>query len=149
VDLKSEIDLFFSELSEIESHCVGQALRSMSADPAFVEQSERILDHDARFTLLKRMASVRKVSPEVLSQLEGADLRAAELREKRDELARTLSSISNDADLRGGSAGLRRPHRRNSIDVWIPTLGEIETCRAKTAKLQATLQAITRQVGDS
>jgi hypothetical protein len=134
VDLKSEIDRFVTEFSEVESHCVGEALRSLSADRDFVERSERILDHHARFTLLRRMASVRNLSPDVLSELDGADLRAAELREKRDELARTLSSIED---------------ARMAPDVWIPTIAEIEKCRMSTATLQATLEAITRQVARS
>jgi hypothetical protein len=131
VDLKSEIDRFVTEFSAVESHCVGEALRSLSADRDFVERSERILDHHARFTLLRRMASVRNLSPEVLSELADADARAAELREKRDELTRTLSSIDND---------------RVTTDVWIPTIAEIEMCRVGTATLQATLEAVTRQV---
>jgi len=134
VDLKSEIDRFVTEFSEVESQCVGEALRSLAADRAFVEQSEKILDHHARFTLLRRMASVRNLSPEVLSELDGADVRAAELREKRDALARTLSSIDND---------------RLAADVWIPTIAEIEKCRVSTATLQATLRAITRQVAST
>lgn len=144
MDLKHEIDLFFSEFSAVESSAVGEALRSLSADHAFVERSEKILDVHARFTLLKRMASVRNVSPEVLCELEGADLQAAELREKRDALTRTLSSIRNDA-AEGAASGARRPRRRGT-DVWIPTPGEIAKCRTSTAKLHATLQAITRQV---
>ncbi len=131
MDLKSEIDRFVTEFSAVESHCVGEALRSLSADRDFVERSERILDHHARFTLLRRMASVRNLSPEVLSELADADARAAELREKRDELTRTLSSIDND---------------RVTTDVWIPTIAEIEMCRVGTATLQATLEAVTRQV---
>jgi hypothetical protein len=131
VDLKSEIDRFVTEFSAVESHCVGEALRSLSADRDFVERSERILDHHARFTLLRRMASVRNLSPEVLSELADADARAADLREKRDELTRTLSSIDND---------------RVTTDVWIPTIAEIEMCRVGTATLQATLEAVTRQV---
>jgi hypothetical protein len=142
VDLKSEIDLFFTEFSAVESQGVGAALRSLSADREFVEQSEKILDHDARFTLLKRMASVRNMPPEVLSDLEGADLRAAELREKRDELARTLSSI-------GTESGRPSRNRRVRTDVWIPTMAEIEKCRTSTATLQATLQSITRLVASS
>lgn len=145
MDLKSEIDQFFSEFSEVESRGVGQALRSMSADDAFVERAEKLLDHDARFTLLKRMASVRNVSAELLSELEVADLRAAELREKRDELARTLSTIGQNArpEAKPRRAG---EVRRTATDVWIPTIGEIEQCRTSTAKLQATLQSIARQV---
>ncbi len=131
MDLKSEIDRFVTEFSAVESHCVGEALRSLSADRDFVERSERILDHHARFTLLRRMASVRNLSPEVLSELADADARAADLREKRDELTRTLSSIDND---------------RVTTDVWIPTIAEIEMCRVGTATLQATLEAVTRQV---
>ena len=136
MDLKSEIDLFFAEFSHVESHGLGAALRSMSADRAFVEQSEKILDHDSRFTLLKRMACVRNVSPDLLCELEDADLRAAQLREKRDELARTLGSIDG------------APPSRAARDVWIPTRAEIESCRTSTARLQRTLQAITRQVAD-
>ncbi len=147
MDLKSEIDRFVTEFSEVESHCVGEALRSLSADRDFVEQSEKILDHHARFTLLRRMASVRNLSPEVLSELEGADVRAAELREKRDELARTLSSIDNDRQ-HDGPAPARRS-RRVATDVWIPTIAEIEKCLVSTATLQATLRAITRQVAST
>ena len=148
MDLKSEIDLFFTEFSAVESCGVGEALRSLSADQAFVERSEKILDNHARFTLLKRMASVRNVPPEVLSELEGADLQAAELRAKRDALARTLSSIRNEVDDRA-PPGTRGRQRRVGTDVWIPTLGEIAKCRTSTAQLQATLQAITRQVASS
>ncbi len=144
MDLKSEIDRFVTEFSEVESHCVGEALRSLSADRNFVEQSEKILDHHARFTLLRRMASVRNLSPEVLSELDGADVRAAELREKRDELARTLSSIGTDRNQ--DDPALARRGGRLATDVWIPTIAEIEKCRVSTATLQATLRAITRQV---
>jgi len=145
VDLKSEIDLFFSEFSKVESHCVSEALRSMAPDEAFVDRSEKFLDHDARFTLLKRMASVRNVSVEVLSELEGADLRAAELRGKRDALARTLSSIDDAAARTEPEA--RGPKSRAATAVWVPTIAEIERCRTSTAQLKETLQAFTRQVG--
>jgi len=145
MDLKSEIDRFVTEFSEVESHGVGEALRSLSADQEFVERSEKILDHHARFTLLRRMASVRNLAPEVLFELAGADVRAAELREKRDELTRTLSSI--DDDRYDGDPAQRRSSRRAATDVWIPTIAEIEKCRTSTATLQATLRAITRQVG--
>jgi hypothetical protein len=143
MDLKREIDLFFSEFSKVESHCVSEALRSMAPDEAFVDRSEKFLDHDARFTLLKRMASVRNVSVQVLSELEGADLRATELREKRDALARTLSSI--------GDTAARTPREARGVKsrdaaVWVPTIAEIERCRTSTAQLRATLQAFTRQV---
>jgi len=147
VDLKSEIDRFVTEFSEVESHGVGEALRSLSADRDFVEQSEKILDHHARFTLLRRMASVRNLSPEVLSELDSADVRAAELREKRDELTRTLSSIDHDGH--HDDPALARRGRRVAADVWIPTIAEIEKCRVSTATLQATLRAITRQVAST
>jgi hypothetical protein len=145
VDLKSEIDRFVTEFSEVESDGVGEALRSLSADPEFVARSEKILNHHARFTLLRRMASVRNLAPEVLSELAGADVRAADLREKRDALARTLSSI--DGAHCHGDPVQRRASRRAATDVWIPTIAEIEKCRTSTATLQATLRAITRQVG--
>lgn len=143
MDLKREIDLFFSEFSKVESHCVSEALRSIAPDQAFVDRSEKFLDHDARFTLLKRMASVRNVSVQVLSELEGADLRATELREKRDALARTLSSIGNTA---ARTEPETRGARSRDAAVWIPTIAEIERCRTSTAQLRATLQAFTRQV---
>ena len=147
MDLKREIDLFFSELSAVESQCVGAALRSMAPDQAFVERSEKMLDHHARFKLLKRMASVRNVSVEVFTALEAADLRAAELREKRDELTRTLSAITSTS--LDAAPASRRSGRRTSIDVWVPTIAEIERCRKSTAKLQATLQAFTRQITEN
>jgi hypothetical protein len=147
MDLKQEIDLFFSEFSAVESQCVGEALRSMAPDQAFVERSEKMLDHHARFTLLKRMASVRNVSVEALTALEAADLRAAELREKRDALTHTLSSLTKPQP--DSAPAARRLGKRTTIEVWVPTIDEIERCRTSTAKLQATLQAFTRQITEN
>lgn len=153
LDLKTATELFIAEFSVFEKHFVGAALRSLSSDMAFVGHAEKLLNLEARLTLLKRMAIVRQVDPELILQLEDVQLRAANLREKRDELSQVLDLLAahkcaprldrplhpqDDIDLDGGF--VPRPHR-----AWVPTVGEIDECRKVTSKLQATLGSIAAQ----
>src|SRR3979490_147136 len=46
------------------------------------------LDVEARLKLLRRMAFVRDLDRRLITQLDGVNLRAARLRDKRDELRR-------------------------------------------------------------
>ncbi|HEY2464390.1 MAG TPA: hypothetical protein VGI32_10030 [Steroidobacteraceae bacterium] len=152
LDLKTAIELFVAEFSVFEKHFVGVALRSLSSDMSFVGHAERLLDLEARLTLLKRMAIVRRVDPELIVQLEDVQLRAANLREKRDELSQVLDLLA--ADKRASRVNrnrtaqddcdfdgiVPRPHR-----AWVPTVGEIDECRKVTNRLQTKLGSIAAQ----
>jgi len=153
LELKAAIDLFLAEFSAFETHFVGMVLRSLSNDLLFAEQTETLLDLEARLKLLKRMAFVRNLDPYVIAQLDEVNLRAGRLREKRDELSRNLGLIEMD----GGKShsGTARGVEHESMhplaavwlkNVWLPTKAEIDECRNGTTKLQATLRAIAEQV---
>ena len=120
--MKTAIEQFLAEFAAFETHFVGMVLRSLSNDSMFVEQTESLLDLEARLKLLKRMAFVRDLDRRLITQLDGVNLRAARLRDKRDEL------------------------RRNRNSVWVPTSAEIDECRYGTTQLQAILRSIAEQV---
>lgn len=155
VDLKRAIQAFIAEFSAIETHSVGAALRSLSDDGEFVSESERILGFEARFTLLKRMALARDVGPDLIARLDDVNERAAKLREKRDELMRTLRAV--DAGAAAGAADAevhvnsRPKHVANgeearSTSIWMPTMAEVDKCRVSTAALQSMLRSIAERV---
>lgn len=157
LDLKTAIELFVAEFSVFEKHFVGVALRSLSSDLSFVGHAERLLDLEARLTLLKRMAIVRRVDAELIVQLEDVQLRAAHLREKRDELSQVLDLLAadkrasrlghisrrqDDDDTAGGI--VPRPRR-----AWVPTLGEIDECIRVTNRLQTELGSLAARFSGS
>jgi hypothetical protein len=145
MDIKCEVELFVAEFSDVESHWVGLAMRSLTNDRAFVERSEKILAGEARFTLLKRLALVRNVRTDILSEVESAKGGAAKLREKRDALAVTLEMVKKGRLL--PEAPWQEVYAMPlGKEVWWPTAPEIKQCRAGTAKLQATLQTISNQI---
>jgi hypothetical protein len=149
LDLIAATEHFVREFAVFEKHFVGLALRSLSNDASFVEHVELLLGLEGRLTLLKRMAIVQQMDPDLIAQLEDIQLRARSLLEKRDELAQALNLVA--ADKRGSLlphppledapernfAIARRPQR-----VWVPTMGEIDECRKGTNRLQSSLGSI-------
>jgi len=150
-ELKAAIELFIAEFSAFETRFVGMVLRSLSNDALFVAQTEKLLDLEARLNLLRRMAFVRNLDPCVIAQLDGVNLRAGNLRHKRDELSRNLGLIEMD----GGTLPARSTESTHALaiagravpkSVWLPTIAEIEECRSGTSKLQAILRSIADQL---
>src|ERR1700730_6744332 len=92
MQLKAGIGAFFVEFSKFELLSVGMALRSLSKDAVFVEQAEKLLDLEARFKLLERMAFARAVSPNLIAELDALLIRARRLCAERDEVARNSAT---------------------------------------------------------
>jgi hypothetical protein len=87
VQLKAAIDNFFLEFSKFEISAIGTTLRALSQDAAYVEQTEKLLDLEARLTLLLRLSAARGVPSSLSDALEAIVSRARILRAQRDEIA--------------------------------------------------------------
>ena len=155
MQLKAAVGSFFVEFSKFEMPGVGMALRSLSKDSVFVAHAEKLLDLDARLTLLERMAFVRNVPPGLIAELRALLSRARTLREQRDEIARNLAT----ADLDGVepprvppkvvAAKMRKADyaRLAAVqDLWMPPVAQIQTYTAEAIELQQSLRAITEKL---
>jgi hypothetical protein len=156
MELKTSIDLFIAEFLALETHFVRLALQSLSDDAEFVEHTEKLLDLEARLKLLKRMALVRKLDPELIGQLDCINSSACQLREKRDVLDQhvrtTESNLGQDHSQAVCAVESRAIHAlpigelTEASSGWVPTIEEINECRQDTTKLQASLQSLAEHV---
>jgi hypothetical protein len=137
MDLKSALQQFIVELTATESAFSDTAMRALSHDASFVEHSVKILNPTARFTLVKRMAHVRRIDPELIRRLEAEDARADQLREKRTAAWHLLERLAGRAD--GEAVEMAR-------EPWVPTEAEIDRCLRSTAELRASLMSLAHQV---
>jgi hypothetical protein len=157
MQLKTAVGSFFIEFSKFEMQSIGMALRSLSKDSVFVEQAEKLLDLEARFKLLERMAFARDIPPGVVAELSAQLSRARTLREQRDEVARNLAAI-DEHDVKpylGGVGSRAKPAPRRSADyarlaelqhLWMPDIGQIQKYTIESIELQEALRAITEVI---
>jgi hypothetical protein len=153
--LMEAMNEFIAEFAAFETHFVGLLLRSLSNDELFAEQTEALLDLEARLQLLKRMAFVRRLDTSMIAQLDDVQRRAGKLRIRRDELRRLLPIF---ADAAGKKAN--REHREwddgesmllstAELDpMGLPTLQEVSECHSGTLNLEATLRSIAERFKD-
>ncbi len=133
------------------------ALRSLSKDPVFVEQTEKLLDLEGRLTLLDRMAHVRGISPTVMGELDALLLRARKLREQRDELARNLATIDS-GNLAPHLAAVPRRlkvsrSRRADLaqlaeveQLWMPSITQVQQFATEAIELQEMMRTVVEKM---
>jgi len=151
--LKDAIGAFFIEFTKFDTQSIGMALRSLSRDSVFVEHAERLLDFEARLTLLERMAFARQIPPALLGDLEACLLRARALKSQREEIARNLTPDVDRSPLKFG-AKPRASRRRNADlsrlveleNLLVPAHERIEEYTQEALQLQQTLAVITAQL---
>jgi hypothetical protein len=152
VQLKAAIDDFFREFSKFEMSAMGTALRSLSQDAEYVEQTEKLLDFEARLTLLLRLSAARGVPPALAAELEAIVSRARVLRTQRDEIAQHLMAAGTAQRKLNSVAPPQIRVTRNrkaayarlaeSHDVLLPSLGQIQAYAAEAMQLQTALSHI-------
>jgi len=150
--LRAAFGAFLAELDRFEAEGVRVALRSLSHDPAFADQSEQLLDLEARLTLLERLAGARALPSGVVSAVDDVVARARRLLGLRQTIGRVTSTIA--------VGGLGTPpmvvrHRRGTPlgrsgepdALWIPGARQIEACTGEAAELNALLTALAADLG--
>jgi hypothetical protein len=100
---------------------VATALRTLSKDPVFVDESHRLLNLDSRLTLLERLAFARAVPPTLMAELKEVMARARRLHQHRDAVAANLVAVT--------------PIK--------PAVVRVEEYASEAVALQKTLQALT------
>ena len=148
MQLKTAVGAFFVEFSSFETHSVGMALRSLSKDAVFVQQTERLLDLEGRLTLLNRMALARGISPIVMAELDACLLRARKLRDQRDEVARNMMNLegSGSAPRAPKPLRVRRTNFAQLEQLWMPGLAQIQMLTTESVELQEWLRTIVRKI---
>ena len=138
---------FIAEFAAFETHFVGLLLRSLSNDELFAEQTEALLDLEARLKLLKRMAFVRRLDTSMIAQLDDVQRRAGKLRVRRDQLRRMLPVFEEATSKldEGESMALSTSELE---PMELPTLQEVNECRSGTLNLEATLRSIAERFND-
>jgi len=146
MELRAAIKLFIDEFSAFETHIIGAALRALSADEGFLDGVEKLLDLEARLNLLRRMALSRGADPALVTQLDDAIVKSNALREKRNTLTRWR-------ELAEKSSAHLGPHRSwipvkcvSPLDVWVPTVGEIDACIDSTYRLKTTMRSVSERL---
>jgi hypothetical protein len=122
--LLADIGAFFVEFSRFEVESVATALRALSKDSAFVDESERLLNLDARLKLLERLALARAVPAAPLRELKDVTARARRLREQRDAVAANLAAAT----------------------ALKPAAGRASEYAGEAIALQEKLEALTRRL---
>jgi hypothetical protein len=112
---------FLIEFSKFEMQSVATALRTLSKDPVFVDESHRLLNLDSRLTLLERLAFARAVPPTLMAELKEVMARARRLHQHRDAVAANLVAVT--------------PIK--------PAVVRVEEYASEAVALQKTLQALT------
>lgn len=156
MQLKAAINTFFVECSKLEKPVLGVALRSLSKDAQFVEQAERLLDVEARYTLLTRLGAARGIPSGVMQRLTTTVSRARKLRERRDQIARNLMAAENEPAAASpnfgsrqkipGSRGSEYAHLSDLHTAWLPGVAQIDAYTAEAVELQQALGSITEKV---
>ncbi len=155
MQLKAAINSFFVECSKLETPVLGVALRTLSKDAQFVEQAERLLDVDARYTLLTRLGAARGIPSGVMQRLTTTVSRARKLRERRDQIARNLM-VAEQAPAKSrptfgrsglpGDRGSEYTHLAGLHAAWLPGVAQIDAYTAEAVELQKALGSITEKV---
>jgi hypothetical protein len=146
MQLKTAVGAFFVEFSSFETQSVGMALRSLSKDAVFVQQTERLLDLEGRLTLLNRMALARGISPIVMAELDACLLRARKLRDQRDEVARNMMNLEGSAPRAPKPLRVRRTNFAQLEQLWMPGLAQIQMLTTESVELQEWLRTIVRKI---
>ena len=124
--LKAALGSFLNEFNKFETLGVRAALRSLSRDAEFADRSEKLLDLEARLTLLNRIAFSRNVAPQVIADLDDLLSRARKLRPLRDKIARMPLSVADTS--------------------WIPPAEQLQQFTNEVVQLNGSLCAISDQV---
>jgi hypothetical protein len=136
---------------------VGKALRALSQDAVFVEQAEKLLDLEARFKLLERMAFARALSPSLIAELDALLIRARRLCAERDEVARNSATTGADrarpylASAPGGPKPLK-PRTAAYVrlaqmsELLTPTVAQIESYTDEAIELQRALRDFSEKI---
>lgn len=158
MQLKAAIDNFFREFVKFETSVMGAALRSLSKDAEYVEQAEKLLDFEARLTLLLRLSAARGVPSALAGGLEAIVSRARILRTQRDELAQHLVAAGDAAKKPNPAAPPQIRVTRNrkaayarlaeSHDVLLPSVAQIQAYAAEAVALQTALSQIARTLDE-
>ncbi len=157
MQLKAAIDDFFREFSSFELSAMGTALRSLSQDAEYVVQSEKLLDLEARLTLLLRLSAARSIPPALAAGLEGIVSRARILRSQRDEIAQHLTA--GGAQRKSNAAAppqIRVTRNRKAAyarlaqahEALLPSIPQIQAYAAEAVELQTALTEIARTVDE-
>jgi hypothetical protein len=155
VQLKAAIISFFVECSKLEMPVLGVALRSLSKDAEFVERAEKLLDVEARYTLLTRLGAARDIPSGTMQRLAATVSRARKLRERRDQIARNLMVAEHEPGTPSPALGQRRiagdhtseyAHLSDSHAAWLPEVAQIDAYTAEAVELQQALSSITENM---
>ncbi len=156
--LTAAIDSFFQEFSKFEMPVMGTALRSLSKDAMFVEQAEKLLDLEARLTLLLRLSAARAVPSALAERLERIVSRARVLRAQRDTIAHHLRATRNEQRKPKSAAPPQIRVTRNrkstyvrlaeSHEVLLPTVAQIQAYADEAVELQDALSRIARTLDE-
>jgi hypothetical protein len=157
MQLKAGIGAFFVEFSKFEVLSVGMALRSLSKDAVFVEQAEKLLDLEARFQLLERMAFASAVSPSLIAELDALLIRARRLCAERDEVARNSATggVDHVKPYPVPTPGSPKPSKARSADyarlaqmseLLTPTVAQIQAYTDEAVELQQALRAFSEKI---
>lgn len=149
VQLKAAIGGFFLEFSKFEMAFVGMALRSLTKDSVFVEQTEKLLDLEGRLTLLNRMALARGMPPTIMAELDACLLHARKLRDQRDEIARNLLVTEGNAPRRPRAARGRGADFAQLAELehlWVPSVAQIQQLATEAIELQEILRTIVEKI---
>ncbi len=158
MQLKAAIDNFFLEFSKFEISAIGTALHALSQDAAYVEQSEKLLDLEARLTLLLRLSAARGVPSSLSDALEAIVSRARILRAQRDEIAQHVMAAGKSLSKsdRAPAPPIRVTRNRKaaytrlaeSHDVLLPSIAQIQAYAAEAVELQTALGDIARTLDE-
>ncbi|HWJ35858.1 MAG TPA: hypothetical protein VNR70_11355 [Steroidobacteraceae bacterium] len=159
MQVKAAIGSFFVEFSRFEILSVGMALRSLSKDSLYVEHAEQLLDLEARFKLLERMAFARAISTGLAAELDALLMRARRLCAERDEVARNSARFDSDP-LKPYSVptpGKPKPPKTRSAgyarleeigNLLMPTPAQIQAYTNEAIQLQEAFRAISEKIDE-
>ena len=132
MDVNTTIDRFVIEFSAFENQGLRSALRSLTDDPSLVDRAEAQLNIQARLTLLKRVAYVRRVDIRLAGRLEHIAHRAPRLAETRDLLSGDASPV------RSGQSNVS----------GVPTIAQLDSYRREVDEYQSLLQLLVQHSAD-
>lgn len=145
--LQAALGSFLAEFDRFETQGVRSALRSLTQDTRFAEQSEQLLDLGARLTLLERLAAARALPSGPDAALHDLLSSAHRLLGLRHAVERVPSNLAT-GDLDTPPLIVRRrpggaPGRPGEPDaVWIPGTQQLQAYAHEAARLNASLCAM-------
>ncbi len=156
VPFKAALGSFLDEFAKFETLGVRIALHTLSRDAEFADRAEKLLDSEARLTLLKRVALARNIPPLLIAELDELLSRARKLRHLRDEVARIpLGADGGDAHPTDPPLRAHRPwSRRRAAEtgvlatepLWIPQIKQLLEYAIEAVRLRDGLCAILDRV---